>query len=365
MVKALRKYKVIHLVEHCDLAGGLETVVCEIVLGLDKEKFDVQLWCLARGGYLAEEVRKNGVTVRVLGIRTYHNPLNIFKLARLFKEAKPDILHSHIYFASTLGRIAAFLAGVKICLVHVHSSYWHYSKRNVFIERLLSLMTSKIICVSKSVQSFVVGHEKIDAPKTVVVYNGISRRQVAKPPVAEGIILTVVAFLTERKGHKYLFEAIALLKDKHPSIKCWIVGDGQMASQLHELAKQLAIADKMVFWGARSDVPEILSASQLFVLPSIAMEGLPVSIIEAMAYGVAVVASRMGGIVEIIEDGHNGCLVAPHDSQQLADTIDRLIRDPEKRRLMALAAGKTFEQKFSARAMIAQIEEIYTQCVTD
>ncbi|MBF0571573.1 MAG: glycosyltransferase family 4 protein [Candidatus Omnitrophica bacterium] len=356
------KYKVLHLLEWWDLGGGLETVTKEIVCGLNKDKCDVEVWCLHRGGPMAEEIRQKGIPVRILNISTYHNPFNILKLAQLFKLAKPDIIHSHVYFASTIGRLAAKIAGIKICVNHVHSSYWHYSQLNLIIERILSFFTYKIICVSQSVQEFVIDHERIDPAKAVVIYNGISRRNIQTVPrVGNDFVITVVASLLANKGHGVLLEAISSLKDKHPHIKCWVVGEGEMEAQLKEHAKELGIEKHTTFLGVRRDIPEILSASHLFVLPSLLREGLPVSILEAMAYGVAVVASSVGGIPEVIEDGKNGCLVPPHDPQRLADCIDGLICNPERCHHLALAGKQTFEERFEAKIMVNKIEDLYEE----
>ena len=121
----------------------MEKITAEIACGLDRDKYDVEVWCVHRGGKFVEIVQQKKIPVRVLNIASYYNPLNILKLARAFRAAKPDIVHTHVYFASTIGRIAAKIAGVPICINHVHSTYWHYTPQNLFIERLLSQVTYK------------------------------------------------------------------------------------------------------------------------------------------------------------------------------------------------------------------------------
>ncbi|MBF0510762.1 MAG: glycosyltransferase [Candidatus Omnitrophica bacterium] len=362
MSPTVKKIKVLHLLEWCELGGGLEIMTKEIVCGLDKEKFEVEVWCLYRGGLMAEEIHQQGLPVRVLNISTYHNPCNILKLIYLFKEARPDIIHTHVYFASTIGRIAAKLAGVKVCINHVHSSYWHYSKWNLMIERVLSVWTEKIICVSQSVRDFVVQYEKIPSSKVLVIYNGITRKEINSQPNHD-FIVTIVASLFANKGHRVLLEAIASLKNKHPSLKCWMVGEGQEGLGLRALCEELGIVDRVVFWGVRWDIPEILAQSQLFVLTSTQREGLGVAILEAMAYGLPVIASRVGGIPEIIEDGKNGCLVPPGDSQKLAECIDRLIQNTDERQRLASAGRQTFEERFQAKYMIEKIQELYLSAI--
>jgi glycosyltransferase involved in cell wall biosynthesis len=359
-----RLYKVVHLLEWCELGGGLEKITGEIVGGLNKDRFDPEIWCLHQPGRLLKEFRRKGFKVRVLGIHTYHNPWNILKLAFLLKQARVDILHTHIYFAATIGRLAAKIAGTKVCINHVHSSYWHYSKMNLRIERFLSSWTHKIICVSKSVYQFVVEHEKIDSHKAVVIYNGISRNEIKQSPKGSNeFVISVVASLYENKGHKVLLEALALLKDGYPNIRCQIVGEGEEEAKLKKLVQDLHIESQVHFLGIRWDIPEILSSSDLLVLPTIAREGLPLSILEAMAYGVPVVASAVGGIPEIIEHDKNGYLVPPKDPRALADCIEQLIKNPDKRRNMAQEGFLTYQDRFQAQTMVSKIEHLYESSI--
>jgi len=156
---------VLHLVEDMRI-GGLEKVLASIVLHLDKEKFQPEVWCLARGGEMAEELLCRGVKVRTLHLTTYYNPLNILRLSLLMKQNHISILHTHGYYGSTFGRVSALIARVPIILTHVHSTYFNYTKRNLAIEKMLSHFTDKVICVSRAVQSFVTDTEKIRKEKT-------------------------------------------------------------------------------------------------------------------------------------------------------------------------------------------------------
>lgn len=365
-----QRIKVFQLLEWFELGGGLEKIAGEIAVGLNQERFISEIWCIDRGGKLVEMYRKKGVPVRVLNISSYFNPFNILKLAKLFKQEKPDIIHTHVYFAATIGRIAAKLAGVKVIMHHVHSTYWHYSSINVLMERFLSHFTDKIICVSQAVRNFVVLNEKINPNKIEVIYNGISRKEVATDRDSfrlalgvqkDDVVITVVASLLHNKGHKVLLEAMAGLKDKYPFLKCWIVGEGPMEKELRDMVSQWSLEKQVTFLGVRADVPEILSTSDIFVLPSLLREGQPLSVLEAMAYGVPVIASRIGGVPEIIRDQENGILVPAQEPQLLADQIEVLILDPGRRKQLGEAGRKTFVENFDANIMIKKMEELYTE----
>ncbi len=366
-----RKYKIIHLVESLNEIGGMERIVAEIVAHLNKEEFEAEIWCVHQGGKFAEELRKQGLSVKILNISNYYNLLNILKLAWYLKRSKADIVHTHLYFASTIGRIAGRIAGVKVLINHVHSSYWHYSPRNLSIERLLSKITDKIICVSDHTKDFVINHEKIKPSRVKVIYNGIScidtcSRQEARQSFSVGpqeIIIISVANLLENKGHKVLLKALSLLGIQERKVKCWIVGQGAMAEELKEYARQLNLDSRIVFWGERQDVPQLLTASDIFVLASIHREGLSVSVLEAMAYQVPVIATKVGGIPEAIEDGVSGLLIAPNDPVALAAAIEELISSQEKRLEYAQAGVKKFKEKFEFKNMIVRIEKLYRECL--
>jgi len=364
-----KKYKVLQLVESLDAIGGMERVVAQIAAHLNKEEFEVEIWCVHRGGRFAEELRKQGLVLRVLNISNYYNPWNVLKLALEMKRAQADIVHTHMYFASTIGRIAGKIAGVKVLINHVHSSYSHYSARNLFIERLLSRISNKIICVSNHTKDFVITREKIDPSKVELIYNGISpvpvcskqeARQLFDVAPNELIIITV-ANLHENKGHKILLKALSLLKIQEKEVKCWIVGQGPLEEELKEYVRQLNLDSKIIFWGERKDVPQLLSASDIFILASIQREGLSISVLEAMAYRVPVIATRVGGIPEVIEDRVNGLLITPHDPAALAGAIEELAISQEKRLQYAQAGGIKFKEQFESKNMISSIEKLYKE----
>jgi len=364
--------KVLHLVEDLKV-GGLEMVIESIVLSLDKSKYDVHVWCLAGGGDIAEELKEKGVLVRIIGKRSYYNFMNILLLAYLFRRENLHIIHTHGYFASTFGRLAASLAGVPVMITHVHSTYNEYGKRNLMVERFLSFFTDKIICVSKAVQRFVVEREGIRESKTSVIYNGISLPQNGLPikdrkaqrPTesvsAQDVVIIEVASLNENKGQHILLNACQQVYKKNPAIKLIIVGQGPSQSTLQEEAKQLGMESAVIFTGQRKDVYGLLAMSDIFVLPSIHREGLSIAVIEAMAMGLPVIGTSVGGIPELIEDRVSGFLVPPGDTDQLARAIDFLATEQDLRERMGKQGRNIYEGKFTLSLMIQQIESLYDQ----
>jgi len=368
----MRKIIVLQLVE--DLGtGGLEKVIVDIAENLNAEQYKVIVWCVARGGEIADELISKGIDVKILGIRSYYNPFNILRLVNLFKKVNPDILHTHTYFSNTIGRIAAKLTRIPIIITHVQNTYWNYTKRNLFIERLLSYFTDKIICCSDAVKDFVLGYEKISPQKVVTIYNGIALDKfnqsidVASFRDSLGIrdnelLIATVASLTPKKGHKYFLDSVADIVKTYKNIKCLIVGDGPLRKELEEYVKTLSLDYYIIFTGIRNDIPNLLRAADIFVLPSL-IEGLGIAAIEAMASGIPVVATNVGGLSEVVKDGISGILVPPKDSEALSGAIMSLLKDSQAAKQMGDEGHKISREKFSSKMMIRKIEGLYKEYV--
>ncbi len=361
--------KVIHLVEDLKI-GGAERVIADTVLGLDRKKYDASVWCVTRGGETATELSERGIEVKILGISSYRNPLNTLKLTRLLRAARPDIVHTHGYFASVIGRLAARRAEIPVILTHVHSTYWEYRKRHLMIERKLSRFTQKIICCSRAVENFVKNTEKITDDKTIVIYNGVDEERFSpfKSPTSirtelgmdeKAAVVGTVSSLTSHKGHEYFIQATSLVLNTLPSAKFLIVGDGPLRKKLENQAKNLNIHPSVIFTGTRKDIPEMLSLMDVFVLPSHTREGLGIAIIEAMAAEKPVVATDIGGIPEVVNHGETGLLVPPGDPESLSKAIIELLQNPLRAKTMGEKGRTRVKEKFTTKKMLSEIEHVY------
>ncbi len=364
-MQKINKIKVLQLVEDFK-TGGLENVVKNIYERLPKRKYETWIWCLAGGGEMANNLIRNDENIEILGLKTYHNPLNIIRLACLIRKQNFHLVHTHGYFAGTMGRIAAFLARTPVIISHVHTTYWNFSKRNYFTEKALSRISDCIVCCSNAVRDFVTHKEGIDSQKTVTVYNGISCEQQKFSPFDKkennkyDINISITASLVTNKGHKYLFEALPKLSSIGKKIRLTVIGDGPLKKELNNYAKELGIEEKIDFLGKIDNVNSVIKNTDIFVLPSIEREGLSVSVIEALCHSLPVVASNIGGLPELIEDGVNGFLVNPKDPDALAEKIKILVTDKNKRKKMGREGKRKFSKKFDVKGMIQRIDELYT-----
>jgi glycosyltransferase involved in cell wall biosynthesis len=201
--------------------------------------------------------------------------------------------------------------------------------------------------------------EGVAADRIRVISNGIQPDGFASVRTAGPLtrILTV-ANLRREKAHEVLFGAIARIAPRHPSIHLRVAGDGPRAAELMALAASLGIADRVDFLGHRDDVPTLLAEADLFVLPS-RSEAFPNAVVEAMAAGLPVVASGVGGLLELVESGRTGVLVAPDDPRALADAIEDLVNDPSRARSLGDAARRTIAEHYSFERMVHAFEDLY------
>jgi len=265
------------------------------------------------------------------------------------------------------------LAGVPAVVTHVHSIYRDYAAKHLLIERFLSVFADKIICCSEAVKDFVVKREKIHSKKVIVIYNGALPAESDNPEdmsnyrKAHGIdgtdiVLSTVASLRVQKGHKYFLDGLAHVVKKHNNVKYLIAGEGPLRKELEEYVDKLGLSSNVVFLGTEKNIQTLLGITDILVLPSL-VEGLPLAAVEAMAYGKPIVASRTGGLPEVVTDSVTGYLVPPEDSEGIARRINELIDDKDKRMIMGAEAKKVFEKKFNTKIMLSRIEGLYEDII--
>ena len=259
---SLEKVKVVHLVEDLKV-GGLERTLAYIVNNLDPSIFAVEVWCIVAGGTIADELLKNGHPLHILGVNNYYNPWNVMQLAGRLRREKVVILHSHAYFANTMGRMAAVLARVPVRFAHIQSSHWaaaERSSRNYWVDRMLSHVTSRIIACSDSAARFQIETLKISPQKVLTLHNctdiqryasqeasGTARKELG---IGENdLVIGSVGRLERLKGHRILLEVTADLTEDFPNLKLVIVGDGDERLILEEIRSDLGLVNHVMITG--------------------------------------------------------------------------------------------------------------------
>lgn len=279
-------------------------------------------------------------------------------------------MHNH---ACWYGLIAGLLVGARR-VETVHNIYHWFRKRERILYGLYCRLANRLIAVSEHVRSFTIEFFPFMNPQNfVVVYNGIDyskflehhqsadlRRELGIR--SEEVLIGFVGRLTEQKGIEHLLEAAERLCKKYQDIAFILVGEGDLRQQLEHQAATLGLS-RVMFVGYQRDIPRFLEMFDMFVLPSL-WEGLPVSVLEAMAAARPVVATGVSGTQEVVEEGVTGYLVEPRNVQQLEDRLAALISNADLRKRMGEAGRLRVIERFSAETMIAKTGQIYDELLT-
>jgi L-malate glycosyltransferase len=353
--------------------GGAEEVLITEVEGLDQSRFAPLVCVLSEKGPVGERIENRGFPLVALHRMKSHrfDPRIVRDLYRLIKTEKVDVVHTHLYDGNKYGRLAAGLARVPALISHYHNVYSRRRIKYHLINRALSFLNDRILAVSQAVKESVVRFDRISPTKIEVLYNGIGplkfkgdiensavRQQFGVKP--DDFLIGVVARLEEQKGHIYLFRALKQLIPDFPRIKVLVVGDGALRPVLEAQVKEMGLSGQILFVGTRKDIPEILAALDLFVLPSL-WEGFSLAILEALAMGTPVIATAVGGAPEVIRSGHDGLLIPPGDVSGLVTAVREAILDPGKFREMGRQGKETVGCKFTAARHLTRLQDLYLE----
>lgn len=355
--------------------GGAEDLVAAMVTGLDARHFQVQATTIGPLGDVGEELTQAGYPVRSLGLDLKRTPfVRLVALIRdLLRDVKPDILHTHLYHPNLYGRLASLGLGLKGVVASVHNSYSRVKFHRCLWNFLLSGITDKVLVSSPQVWQDVHTWDRVPAGKLEVFPYGIKLTDldVSLDPAEirselgiSGFVLGVVGRLEEQKGHGYLLAALPELIREIPDLSVLLVGEGKENATLKHMVKELGLSLRVRFLGTRRDLPRLFRAMDLFVQPSL-WEGLPLTLLMAMGARLPVVGTRVSGITEVVDDGRNGVLVAAGDSQTLAQAILELSRQPERRRRLGDAARRTVAERYSQKAMLRRLEQVYLKIIAE
>jgi glycosyltransferase involved in cell wall biosynthesis len=349
--------------------GGAQEHLYNIVTRIDRSRYDLSVVSLSPGPAV-RKLQRAGVPVLV--VDEPDDAIAVGALAAHLAEVRPDVVHNHMYRAELVGtRAAIALGGIghrrPYVVGTVHSSRVRSREDRQQLVRLTPHM-DRLIAVSRAIVAKI-GQEGRATIPVDLIYNGVDlqrydhqepcctlREEYGMEPGAQ--IVGVVARLEPEKGHPTLLEAWPLVLRQAPNAHLLIIGEGGQREALEQQARDLRIAHRVTFTGRRDDVPAVTAALDCAVLPSY-REAQGLTILEAMALSRPVVATRVGGIPEMIEDGVSGVLVPPHDATALAAGISRVLRDHPFADTIARAGHDLVHDRFCVELMVRAIETIY------
>ena len=348
--------------------GACEEYFYLLMQGLDKTRFDITLVC-------PEDAILHPLAAKVeaLGVRVHRYSLttaNYIYLRALFRRLKPDIVHFND--PCLVGIIAARLAGVPVLLMTHHTPELNrrYNFRGRVIERMaFDYCKLHVIFTSEYDRDAGIKKDRLSPQRSFVIYYGLpadkfsqryNRKEIyGEFSIAEDSrIIGNIGRLAYQKGQKYLIEAASIVIDRFKSAKFFFVGEGGLESEFKGYIKEKGLEDYFIFTGYRTDIPRLLSAFEMLVMPSL-FEGLCFAVIEASAMGIPVIATSVGGMRRSVVDNKTGLLVPPSDPEALAKAMLRILEYPEEAKEMGLAGQKYFTEMFTQEKMVKNTEGLY------
>ena len=337
--------------------------------------------------YLAEEKDVKLRFVNDLGrdISFLKDIKAFFAIFSIIRKEKPDIVHTHTAKAGTLGRLAAIFAGVPVRIHtfhgHIFDGYFSLLKTRIFlhIEKFLAHFTDRLVVVSEAVKAELVNNLKVmKADKAVVIPLGFELDKFIDCESKKGdfrrmikadhdtLLVGIVGRLVPIKNHKMFLDVVIKIKEKarHIKAKFLIIGDGELRGVLEEYVKDKNLSKIVEFTGWIKDLSAVYADLDVVCLTSL-NEGTPVSLIEAMASGRAVVATDVGGVKDLITNGVSGILSRSGDVDGFSDKLIGLMKDPEKRKQLGMYGKSAVMEKYSKERLLADIKKLYQQCLLE
>ena len=362
--------RVLQLIPTLDRSGAEKQMVL-LARGLPRDRFKVEVAALTRLGPLKGELDEAGVPVTLIGKRHKVDPMALGRLTRFLREKRFDVVQTWIYAADTYGRVAAKQARVPVVVTCEMAVDLWKSRSELAIDRFLSRWTDRVVGNSNAVVAFY-RQAGIPPGKLAMIPSGIADEE---PPdvdpgevraglgLAPGAPLVLFAGrLAEQKGVDTLLAALDLLQHVRPDVRSLIVGEGPLRARLEETARAYRLLEgrRVSFLGHRDDVPRLLAAADVLVLPSL-YEGLPNVVLEAMRARKPVVATAAPGTTEVVEDGRTGLLVPLRNPPALTRAIRRVIEDPALARSLGEAGRSRVEAEFGVELMVERFAALYEQ----
>ncbi len=375
-----RKTRIAFVQHSLPFAGGAEQVVYNVINGLDRGEFEPILCCLHELGDWGEKLRDSGCTTYGNISTSKYSPLTIRRLTKIFHSEQVDILYVTASFHNAIvGPIAAKFSGVPRTVMAYHNFdivLRAHQDRSIYrdkiqrlADRFLTPRFDRIIALAENHKESIANTKNLPLEKISDINNGIdssrfhnpigreeARRQFGLP--VEGPAVGILASLIECKGHRIFLDCARQILHAVPDCVFVIAGDGPLRETLNDQARDLGIADRVHFLGMISNVPDWFASLDVSVMTSFS-EAFPLAILESMAASLPVVATNVGSIGEIVDDGDTGFLVERADQDHFVDCVTRLLASAELRHKMGSAARNKVESKYTIPIMVRATEQTF------
>jgi glycosyltransferase involved in cell wall biosynthesis len=365
-----RKFRVLHVIDSLDL-GGAQVVLENLIRHGNREQFEFEAAAMHGRGVYWDRLAALGVPLHSL---SFHHkvPLYVPRLVWLCLTRRYDVIHTHLLAANVIAKPVATFCGVRVRINHDHCNDKLTDPRRWALpaDRLTNRLSTHVIAVSDSTRSFLVEKEGVPADRTTTVHNGIDLEKFRPRPEqraaarekwnlpANAFVVAGIGRLTFQKNFALFLDVAAAVVREHPHAVFVLVGTGEDEPALRAQAERLGLGERVRFLGYVADMPALWPAFDCLLLTS-RYEGLPITILEAMACGTPIVASNLDGMREILRDGENADLVPPGEPAPYTARVRRLITEAAVGTTHAHAALATVRAGYSAEAMARAVESIY------
>lgn len=361
-----RRLRIGHVIWSLGL-GGAEQVVIQLAAESVRRGHEVCVFTLNAPGSFAAHAEAAGVRVVSVAKRGRYDATVLARLAAAFRRARLDVVHTHLWGAHVWGRLAAAIARVPVAVATEHNVDTWKPRRYFLLDRLLAHVTTHLVAVSGPVLEFYERHG-VARGRWRVIRNGIAiapgaPRRLGDAHRALGLtagdrVIGWVGRLVPAKLPGDFLDAVALVAGRVPRVRALVVGDGPLRPEAEARARSLGLGGRVVFAGLREDVAALLAGMDVLVFSS-EREGLSIAMLEGMAAGVPIVATRVGGTPELVEHGRSGLLVPPRAPAELAAAIVRVLEEGALAAALARGARDTVAERFSFEAMASAYEGLY------
>lgn len=341
--------------------GGTERQMTELIRRLDSQRYRVHVACFRRRGAWLPKIVERAASVVEFPIRGFARPATIVQLLRFARWCRREriaVLQTCDFYANAFALPGAFLGGVPVRIGSRRELITEKSPGQIALQRWAYRFATRVVANSPAAVQ-VLESDGVAATRLALIPNGLDAAAYrARAPRPDMTRVITVANLRPEKNHETLIAAAAALIKTHPQLRYQIVGDGSRRAELEQLAQLRGVAHAIEFLGHREDVAALLADADLFVLPS-RSEAFPNAAIEAMAAGLPVICSAVGGLLDLVAPGRTGTLVDPSDPESLAAAIGSLVDDPARARAMGGAARDEVVSRYSFDRMVRAFEDLY------
>jgi glycosyltransferase involved in cell wall biosynthesis len=358
------------------LCGGTENQAITLARSLHEQGFSLEVACLRRIGPFVKELGDRGIPLReycIPGFYSFAALVQKLKFVRHLRKHRIDVMHAYNFYGNVFGILPARLAGTPVVIASIRDKAAYLTPMQKHVQRLVCRFAHCVLVNAEDVKEWLT-REGYNPAKIVVIPNGVELERFSERPDPEGVrrelgvapgapLVMVVSRLTRQKGLEQFLEAAKILAPRFPDARFVIVGYANPAEldyedSLKRLTAQLGLTDRVIFTGLRQDVPGLLAAATVSVMPSL-NEALSNVLLESMAAGAPTVATRVGGTPEAIVDGVTGLLVEPGDAPALAEAVSTLLQQPVLARRLGDAARKAIVDRYSVEKMVRATESLY------